>query len=757
VYHPLSGHSLGPKPLRSILLFTFLALAHGFAAAVDDLTIPRLETAPALEDFLTMEPAPEFASMARVNGGFIQRDPVDGDPASQHTDVYLGYDDLNLYVIFVAFDDEPDKIHAHLNRRENVQNEDIVEIQIDTFLDRRQAYTFLVNPLGVQADAIWKEGNDFDWSFDTVWHSHGQRTDRGYVVRIAIPFKSLRFPDTDQQRWGFFLVRDIPRNNESSFYPRMTQKIQSRLAQEGILGGIRGISPARNVQINPYLTGRSFRLADADNTATGDFVRDQEIDGGLDAKMVFRDALVLDLTANPDFSQVESDDPQITVNERFELYFPEKRPFFLENSDYFRTPINLLFTRRIVDPRVGARLTGKTGRNNLGLLLIDDEAPGKLDGSGRSAKAAALRYSRDLFRQSSLGFLFTDRELGDRYNRVASVDTRLRIGPKWVFSGQAARSRTRDLTGNTGSGSVFDAKVDGSGRHFRNHSHITWIDPGFRTDLGYVTRVGIMNAHHSTGWTFWPEGKRLISWTPSVFLMTIEDTDGLRLDNSAQAELEFEFRRQTQLELSYSSGRERLRPEDHPELVAARDFEVNQARVELGTRFGPMWSAEIACSTGRVVNFDPPAGTEPFPAGNTDWEMELSLMPVSPLRIDLIRITRKLENVSGPGEIIHDRITRLRVNWQFSRRTSLRAIVQHDDLRTDTAFTSEEPGKNLNGDLLFVWQLNPWTAFYAGYNSNWAAVRFEGVGDDRELVRSDRLELNDGRQLFVKYSYLYRF
>ncbi len=473
--------------------------------------------------------------------------------------------------------------------------------------------------------------------------------------------------------------------------------------------------------------------------------------------MVFKDALVLDLTANPDFSQVESDDPQITVNERFELFFPEKRPFFLENADYFRTPINLLFTRRIVDPRAGARLTGKTGRNNLGLLFIDDEAPGKMDGSGQSAKIGALRYSRDLLRQSSIGLLFTDRELGDRYNRVASVDTRLRIGPHWVFSGQAAESRTRDLAGVTSSGALYDAKVDGSGRHFGNHSHVTWVDPGFRTDLGFLTRVGIMNAHQSTSWTFWPEGKRLISWTPSMFLMTIEDTDGLRLDNHAQAELEFEFRRQTQLELTYSTGRERLRAEDHPELSRERDYEVDQARVEFGTRFSSRFNAEASYRIGRVINYAPPAGLEPFPADSTGWEVEVALLPVSPLRIDLTWITRRLDDAAGQGEIVENRITRMRVNWQFSRRTSLRAIVQHDDIRADPLLTSREPGKNLNGDLLFSWQLNPWTAFYAGYNSNWASVLFEGDGADRELVSTDHLELNDGRQLFVKYSYLYRF
>ncbi len=242
-----------------------------------------------------------------------------------------------------------------------------------------------------------------------------------------------------------------------------------------------------------------------------------------------------------------------------------------------------------------------------------------------------------------------------------------------------------------------------------------------------------------------------------MFLLTIEDADGLRLDNVAEVELDFEFRRQTGLELQYSTGRERLRAEDHPELSRERDYKVDQVRVEFGTRFSPMFNAEVACSTGRVVNFDPPAGMEPYSADNTDWELELTLMPVSPLRIDLSWITRRLENIAEPGEIVDNRITRMRVNWQFSRRTSLRAIVQYDDLRADPTWTSEEPGKNLNGDLLFTWQLNPWTAFYAGYNSNWAGVVFQGDGVDRELVPTDSLELNDGRQLFVKYSYLYRF
>lgn len=744
------------KTALAVLLTLVLFPALGAESA--ELTITRLQSVPTLEDFLSMAPTPEFMNMARVNGGFVQRDPVDGDPASQHTDVYLGYDDLNLYVIFVAFDDEPDKIRSHLSRRDNVLGDDIVEIQIDTFLDHRQAYTFLTNPAGVHWDAIWNEGAEFDRSWDTVWQARGKLTDQGYVASFTIPFKSLRFPDTDEQRWGFLLVRDIPRNNESSFYPQMTKRVQSRLAQEGIMGGIRGISPGRNAQINPYATGRIFRLADEENSVIGDFVRDQELDAGLDAKMVFKDAMVLDFTANPDFSQVESDEPQITVNERFELFYPEKRPFFLENADYFRTPVNLLFTRRIIDPRAGIRLTGKSGPNNLGVLLIDDEAPGKLDRSGRSARVGALRYSRDIGLQSEVGFLVTDREFHDGYNRVASLDTRIKLGPNWVFSGQAATADTRDRDGGAATtGQLYDAKIDRSGRHLSNHSHINWVDPGFATDLGFVTRTGIVNAHHRTGWTFWPEGKRLISWTPAVFLMTIEDTDGLRLDNHAEVEVDFQFRNQTDLELNCSTGRQRLRPEDHSGLTAARDYPVDNCRVEFGTRFSSRFQAELSYNSGQVVNFAPPFGMEPFQADSNGWEVELSLLPVSPLRIDLSFISRELDDRAGRGTIVNNRITRTKVAWQFSPRTSLRAIVQHDDIRSDPGLTSRRPGKNLNGDLLFTWQLNPWTAFYAGYNSNWTGLMFQGEGVDRQLIPVDDLDLNDGRQLFVKYSYLYRF
>ena len=225
-----------------------------------ELRVPRLEELPTLEDFLDrMAPSPAFEGrIAHVDGGFVQRDPEDGAPASQHTDVYMAYDATHLVVVFVAFDDEPGKIRARLGGRENAFSDELVEIQLDTFLDRRRAYTFGCNPFGVQWDAIWEEGREFDSAFDTVWDSRGALTDRGFVVWMRIPFKSLRFPRTEQQMWGFLLVRDVKRNNESSFYPRMSKRVEGRIQQAGTLVGLEGISPGRNIQMIPYGTAWSW-------------------------------------------------------------------------------------------------------------------------------------------------------------------------------------------------------------------------------------------------------------------------------------------------------------------------------------------------------------------------------------------------------------------------------------------------------------------------------------------------------------------
>jgi hypothetical protein len=287
-----------------------------------------------------MEPAPAVReSLAQVQD-FIQERPDDGKPPTQRTVVYAGYDETRLYVIFVCYDNEPNLIRGRMGRREDIFSDDRVEVWLDTFQDQRRAYVFATNALGIQRDATWTEGEGFDGSFDTLWYSEGKLTDQGYVVWMAIPFKSVRFPGVEGQSWGVLFKRDIGRYDEDVFWPYVTSRIEGRLNQAATLRGLSNISPGRNIQLIPYASFRSFRALDQRDPLEPRFQRDRsDPDVGLDAKFVLKDSLVLGVALNPDFSQVESDEPQITVNQRFEVFFPERRPFFRLGRHGDRRPV----------------------------------------------------------------------------------------------------------------------------------------------------------------------------------------------------------------------------------------------------------------------------------------------------------------------------------------------------------------------------------------------------------------------------------
>src|SRR5262245_59830340 len=280
-----------------------------------ELRIPRVSTPPKLEDYLNGGSRPDELKIT----GFRQREPHDGDPVTQETTAYLSYDDKQLYAIIVC-KDEPGQVRAHMNKRENLGGDDMVGLAIDTFHDQRRAYLFFTNPLGIQLDGISTEGQNDDMSFDTLWHSDGKVNEEGYVVWMAIPFKSLRFVNADVQTWGIGILRSISRNSEQSWYPYITRKVTGFSQQLADMSGIEKISPGRNIQIIPY---GFFARAKFLEPVVPEVRTDTDFRGGVDAKVVFRDSLTLDVTVNPDFSQVESDEPQVTINQRFEVFFPE--------------------------------------------------------------------------------------------------------------------------------------------------------------------------------------------------------------------------------------------------------------------------------------------------------------------------------------------------------------------------------------------------------------------------------------------------
>ena len=748
------------------------------------LHIPRLEQRPTIADFLDMQPSPAIAGKMLKVDGFLQRDPKDGAPVSQKTEVYLGYTDKNLYVVCVCFDAEPDKIRARLVRRELINDDDQFGFVLDTFHDRQHGLFFYVNPLGVQQDGIWVEnGNGPDYSYDMVWNSEGKLTGRGYVAWFEIPFKSLRFPPADAQTWGVFFERDIKRNSEDSFYPHVTSNDTGFLDQGTEMDGMEKVMPGRNMQFIPYVVGRAFRnLDDRDPTNPYFGGKHLELRPGVDSKIVLKNSFVLDSTINPDFSQVESDDPQVTVNQRFEVYFPEKRPFFLENSSYFSTPINLVFTRRIGDPEFGTRLTGKSGPWSVGMLFADDRSPGlsvtPYDHlAGHRAYFGVLRVSHDIGKQSSIGLIYTDRELqtvpGEAQctanpcivgsNRVGGFDARIKPDAKWVITIQALDSHTKFNDGTHKGGSTFDWYAERSSNKVEYNVWYQDTAANFETETGFFRRPDIRRLSQFAMYRFRREGKTLQWHGPSIFTINNWDHSGTRLEWYTNVNWRFVLSGSSNFGLYTNLGHERLRPFDYSTLTTDRDY----THYQRGFWFNYGFFKPVVLSTeinwGQATNYDTSVGS-PVLAKANNIQFAATVRPFKGLTIDNTYLLTRLRDVNTNANMFTNHILRSKWNYQFTRALSLRFIGQYNSVLSNYsatfpqyALSSLPPAKQFNADLLLTYFVHPGTAVYVGYNSDLqnlpGSPTVDALGN---LTRTPEHFINDGRQIFVKISYLFQ-
>jgi hypothetical protein len=740
------------------------------------LRIPRVARPPRIEDFLSSAQAgglPASGSsvreMARVTG-FRQREPGDGTPASRETSAFLGYDDLNLYVIFVC-KDEPQHVRAHLAKREELGSDDHVAVYLDTFHDQRRAYVFAANAHGIQLDAIHTEGQGLDTSFDTLWYSEGRITADGYVVWMAIPFKSLRFKSEDVQTWGIVMNRAILRNNEISFWPYVTRREAGFANQFATLDGLEHISPGRNLQFIPYGIFTSARFLDANAPGGPAFDTKNEFRGGLDGKVVVRDAVTFDIALNPDFSQVESDEPQVTINQRFEVFFPEKRPFFIENAGYFGTPINLFFSRRIADPQFGLRFTGKAGRWSFGGIGIDDRqptaafpAPGASTGADcdplddRRAAVGVARVQREFAAQSVIGVLYTQREHPTCSNRVASLDTRMKFGANWVFYGQYMHSFTRRFDDSGRKGPAYWVALEYLGRSFTSSTRFSDRSPDFRTHVGFVPRVDIRDAEQYLAYTWRPDGKRLVSYGGNVFSVINHDRAGRLTDWFVQYEWSFEFKGQTIL---------RAGGDEAYELFQGFGFRKHEGHVGFATQWLSWLGLDSSFRRRSTPNFFPAAGLQPFLGSGTDISFTLTTRPTPRFRFDQTYLYTRLGTREGstptgfqPGvAIFNNHLLRSKVNYQFTREFSLRAILDYNATLPNENLTAFPRTKRLTGDVLFTYLLHPGTALYVGYSDRTEnqQVILTGVPPAPTLQTTPGLAGSTGRQFFVKFNYLFRF
>ena len=752
------------------------------------ITIPKLTGAPKLEDFLGMKPAPGVAQeMAKVEN-FIQRDPKDGAPAQERTEVYIGYDNKTLYAVFVCFDKEPGKIRARMTRREDIGPEhDEVQLYLDTFNDKRRSYGFMINPVGVQYDYIWTDDGGYDSSWDTVWDSSGKVTAEGYVAMMAIPFKSLRFPNTLEQTWGILFQRVVPHDNDNSFYPHVSSSIQGRLNQEAQLKGLAGINPGRNLQLNPYGVTDAFRALDQ-RDPNHPFFSGNHLGGtaGLDAKMIIHDSLVLDFTVNPDFRQLESDQPQNTVNQRFEVFFPEKRPFFQEGANFFNTPVNLYFTRRIETPFAGLRLTGKLGPYGIGILAVDDRGPGRSvpDGDPLRRKRAYYtvgRLTRELWKQSQVGVFFSDREMSalpaDRSlcqnnapsstqqiacvtnsNRVGGADFTFHFGDHFQSFGQAAMSANDQADGTHQYGALYHWYSAYSTRHIELENRYDDKNAGFVTLTGFFQRPDIRHEGQFFSYTFRPEGKILTSYGPQIFHGMDWDHNSTRLNYTFEPGFFVNLKANTNLTYWHGYSHTALRPVDFSSLTQTRDFSADYSGISFSNTYFKLVTFNGQFNWDKGINFSPVGSQPPFQANEVSGNLNATFHPLNPLTVDNGYILERLTiRPSSAHAIVNAHVIRSKWNYQYNPRLSFRAIFQYNSLLRNPLYTSLDQTKNFNTDFLISYLVHPGTAFYLGYNSNMENLDPFAISSHSGLLRTNRSYINDGRTVFAKISYLFRF
>jgi hypothetical protein len=710
-----------------------------------EIQIPKVAARPRLEEFLDGRGR---ADMKRVDD-FRQRQPGDGVPVSRKTTAWIGYDDNNLYAVFYCESPAGER-RARIAKREDVFSDDIVGIILDTYHDHQRGYEFFVNPYGVQADAIESETANDDFNFDTLWYSEGRLTADGYAAMLTIPFKSLRFARTPAQTWGMALMRSIPALNEQSFWPFVTHKVSGFNQQLGNMSGLEGISPGRNLQVIPYAAFAGSHFLDNPSTGVPAFRSKNDLRAGLDAKAVLHDSLTLDVAVNPDFSQVESDDPQVTVNQRFEVFFPEKRPFFLENAGYFATPENLFFSRRIVDPEFGGRLTGKVGRWDLGLLAMDDRAAGSALGPddphfGERAEIGVARVQREFGKQSSVGAMFTDREFAGGYNRVESVDTRLKLDDHWTVAAQAMASQTMRQDGTHSGGDAFNVDLNRSSRTW--YYDLNYIDraEGFQTDLGFVNRVNMRQAQQFVRRAFHPKSKKVLSFGPTLYAAMLFDHAGVQQEWHVNPGFQVEMARSTFVSVNRGEAFERYQN---------LNFRHGGSGFGLHTEYFKWATIDMSHGTSRSINYTPAAGLAPFLGNESDWQATLTFRPTSRLKLDEIYYYTALRIPGATVFVNH--LGRSRLNYQFSRALSLRMIVDYNGVLQNPSLVDLPRQKRLTGDVLLTYLIHPGTALYVGYTD-----RLENValypGSPPTVGTIGFPSTTTARQFFAKVSYLFRF
>jgi hypothetical protein len=727
--------------MRSLIACCLLSALCCLARA-DELTLPRA-TAPITLDGDLSDPA---WSGALVITKFYEYYKSDNTEPPMQTIARVMYDQHYLYVGIDCRDSDPSKIRAPLVERDHVfGDQDNVAVIIDARAEGKVALELRVNPSGVQADALLNDASGSeDFSPDFFYDTATKVTSTGWVAEYRIPVTTLRYKESDPKSFGFNILRTWPRQfrYSASMVP-IPKNGNCLVCHELMLGGITDLPGSQHLIVAPYVT---TQVTDTPVDDFGSRLGNRSIDNnaGVDVKWSPTTDTAIDATLNPDFSQIESDVAQITTNQRFAVFLAEKRPFFLEGTDLFDTPIQAVYTRTITSPRWGLRATGKSGATEWTTLIAADRGGGRIIvpgplGSGTvdqdfESLAGIARVRHELGR-SAVGMLTTIREYrGDGHNRVIGPDFEWRPTEKDQVTGQYLFSDTENLQGGV-SVSSHAAKVAWTHNTRSYDWFLSGLDygKGFRADDGFVTQVGIREEVADAGRSWWPEKGFFTNYRISAHGDHVSDADGT-VSQEQYVSGSFRAIRNSLVLLEIHPGaRYRLdNGETLSESYLAYLVTANPSRT--------FSNLTLNGSAGEAIDF-----ANSRPARGYDTSIDAIFRPTQHLEAELILKHQELSvrGTADPGHLFTAEVSRVRLNYSFSASSQLRAIGQYVDVSREPQrylFPVPRHSGSFGGSLLYSYRLN------------WQTVLFAGYGDDRVL--NDRADLlRADRSLFVKVSY----
>ncbi|MCP4058456.1 MAG: carbohydrate binding family 9 domain-containing protein [Pseudoalteromonas sp.] len=683
----------------------------------------------------------------------FQDEPNEKGAPPVKTDAYMYEDGSNLYVAFVAEDPQPSEITASLRDRDTLWQDDTVILIIDTFNDERSAYEFYVNPLGAQGDTRMSDtdGWQSDPSWDAIWDSAGQITDQGFVVEMRIPFKALRFPENKTDlTWGFALMRNYQRDvlyqlSNMGF----DRDIKCSLCQFDKLNGFKNIKASKNLQLTPTLTALRN---DSKATLPGQWDNgDIDTEAGLDLRWGVTQDAVINATINPDFSQIESDALALDVNTTYSIYYAEKRPFFLDGASYFKSSLfELLYTRTIAEPEVGAKLTGKTGQHSYAFMYADDNNSNILlptnQGSGFAiledkTHAAAARYQYDIGQQGTIGLSTTHRESDDYYNTVLSVDGSYWFNQSDLLTYQVATTDSKNsdfLTSNynlskTQSDEAYAIEFTRDKRDYNLFASYENIGKDYRTDLGYQEKVDYENVGFGGGQTWYADESGLLtSWSYEADWDKTWAQNGDLLEEKYQGFITLKGQKQSIFEIGLLHRYENY-----------NDAFYNQNIGFVYTGFKPknnIWLSFYGEYGSRIDYANEQIGDSYATQTQVTWDIN------DHWQVDATHNYSVLDNPEGE-RVYTANLLDFRLYYKLSMRAMLKLILQFEDIdRNKDAYYYQVShiNKDYGSQLVYSYKINAQTLFYLGYSD-------KSYQDD-SLKHVER----DQRTFFTKVSYAWQ-